>query len=252
MRPAATMEPLSQQGFRPGAPRQQGHVVPSAAAPLLAAPAAEGVDAAAFSFLQLRALEDKRKEEQLAKEMEEEVRKRKKEEELRMLMQLPVGQFHLLTPRQRLLLGLPPVAGPSSSSSGGTGKRKKKMRKKRRRTSSQYWRRPSLSSCRPWCLSPSSTLPLRWRRSPRFRQSPVGVCRALGTGILDSSWLVWPLKSGSHLFLLLPEECFYADSSGVRCFRTQRYFGSTVASCLRQSTEATGIHAFSREGGLGP
>ena len=63
-RPAALTEPMSQQGVWPGAPRQPGHVVPSAAAPLLAAPAAEGIDAATLSFLPQRALDDKRKEEE--------------------------------------------------------------------------------------------------------------------------------------------------------------------------------------------
>ena len=57
------------RGPKPPSPR-----VPSVAAPLLAAPMADGVDEAALSFLLQRALEDKRKEEQLAKEKEEEVR----------------------------------------------------------------------------------------------------------------------------------------------------------------------------------
>ena len=70
-RPAALTEPMSQQGVWPGAPRQPGHVVPSAAAPLLAVPAAEGIDAATLSFLLQRALDDKRKEEEEAVETAE-------------------------------------------------------------------------------------------------------------------------------------------------------------------------------------
>ena len=56
----------------PRGPKPPSPGVPSVPVPLLAAPAADGVDEAALSFLLRRALEDKRKEEQLAKEKEEE------------------------------------------------------------------------------------------------------------------------------------------------------------------------------------
>ena len=50
---AALKEPVP-QAFWPGAPRQPGHLVPSLAPPALAAPTAEGVDAATLSFLASR------------------------------------------------------------------------------------------------------------------------------------------------------------------------------------------------------
>ena len=71
MRPAPLVEVAVSHEWWPGAPRKPGHVVPSTAAPLLAAPAAEGIDSATFSFLLQRALDDKRKEEEEAVETAE-------------------------------------------------------------------------------------------------------------------------------------------------------------------------------------
>ena len=87
---------------------------PSVAAPLLAAPAADGVDEAALSFLLQRALEDKRKEEQLAKEKEEERKQKVLESLEQMLQQMP----------QQIL-------GHKSSSSAVQRMKRKKRRKRR-------------------------------------------------------------------------------------------------------------------------
>ena len=84
--------------------------VPLVAAPLLAAPAADCVDEAALSFLLQRALEDKRKEEQLAKE-EKEKRKQMVLDSLEQTLQQMLGH---------------------ESSSSAVQRRKRKKRRKRR------------------------------------------------------------------------------------------------------------------------
>ena len=113
---------------------------PSVATPLLAAPAAEGVDEAALSFLLQRALEDKRKEEQLAKEKEEE----EEEEEVRdaeeqvLLQEVErrewvqavderSGQTYFCNCRTRATRWTLP-----SSSSSGMRRRKRKKRSKKK------------------------------------------------------------------------------------------------------------------------
>ena len=162
------------------------------------------MDAAALSFLLQRALEDKGKEEQLATEKEEEVRKQKEkeEEELRNPRRLPVNQFCLLTPRQRQMLGLPPVAVPSSSSSGGTADVLAVL---------EALVSEQLPPLMPLTSLPSSTLPLWWRPistfpciwqsgffvgglAPRIWQSPVF---AVAGGVLPRG-LLW--ESGASVF----------------------------------------------------
>ena len=90
-------------------------LAPSVARPALAAPAADGVDEAALSFLLRRALEDKRKEEQLAKEKEEEM-KRQVWDSLELKFQQMLHE--------------------SSSSTGRKRKRKKRRKRRTPRTSS--------------------------------------------------------------------------------------------------------------------
>ena len=120
LEPRRETELVSYAALRGPKPPSPG--VPSVAAPLLAAPAADGVDEAALSFLQRRALEDKRKEEQLAKEKEEE-RNHKVLDSLEQKLQQMLHE----------------------SSSSAVRKRKRKRKKRKRRTP----RTSSRSSCGP-------------------------------------------------------------------------------------------------------
>ena len=130
-------------------PKPPSPGVPSVAAPLLAAPMADGVEEAALSFLLQRALEDKRKEEQLAKEKEEEVRDAEEqvllqEVERREWVQAVderSGRSYLYNYRTLATRWTIP-----SSSSSGKSKRKRKKKRKRKTPKNFYLVRPRSSS----------------------------------------------------------------------------------------------------------
>ena len=61
-RPAPLPVVAGSQGVWPGAPGQPGSVVPSVVSPVLAAPTAEGIDAAALSFLLAQSLAARQEE----------------------------------------------------------------------------------------------------------------------------------------------------------------------------------------------
>ena len=137
-RPAALKEPVPQDWW-PGAPRQQGHEVPSLAPPSLAGATADGVDSSSLLFLAAAALRKLKEEEMVMMVEEEEV----VEEPAPAVSAAPAPVDEYVAPA--------PAVSPLSSSAvssmfGRTeqmrkveefmkdwGKKKKKKRKKKRR-----------------------------------------------------------------------------------------------------------------------